>query len=171
MRRKFLILCIFCVMTKTIIGQALKVGQVFEDGIIAHINKDGKSGLLVTEYNILNTAITWNEAAKTINEIGSWGGLNVVWRLPTCQEMQLVYQNLYLTNLMEFILIPEMDLTGARYWVSNHDPKYNRPQQFDFEYGTCELIFYKEPNSDSLHMGTYYWARAVRTFKINSSNN
>lgn len=72
---------------------------------------------------------------------------------------------------MEFILVPQMELTGARFWVSNRDQKQNRPQQFDFEYGTCELTFYKDPDSDSLHIGTHYWARAVRTFKINSSSN
>ena len=40
-------------------------------------------------------------------------------------------------------------------------------QQFDFEYGTCDVVFYKDPDSDLLHMGTHYWARAVRSFKKN----
>lgn len=167
MRSNFLLLFIFFWVTNTIAGQKLRAGQVFEDGIIAHVNKDGKSGLLVTEYNLLNSAITWNEAAKTCNEIGSWSGLNVKWRLPTCQEMQLVYQNLYLTNLLEFALVPEMNITGARFWVTNRDQKYNRPQQFDFEHGTCDIVFYSDPDSELLHMGTHYWARAVRSFKTN----
>jgi hypothetical protein len=168
MSGKFILLWIVCAVTNTITGQILKVGQVFEDGIIAHVNQDGKSGLLVTEYNILNKPITWNEAAKTSNEIGYWSGLNVVWRLPTCYEMQLIHKNLYLTNLMEFALDLEMDPSRQNFWVSDRDSKNNQlPQHFSFDDGTCWVGYYTIPPSDEKYIEKYYLARAVRSFKKN----
>ena len=166
MKKVFFILFV-CLLITTISAQSLRVGQVLEDGIIAHINKDGKSGLLVTEFNLLEKPMIWSDASRMCNKIGSWSGLNVEWRLPTCDELQLIYQSLYLANFMEFKLEPEMNITGPNFWVSDRDKNYSDlPKSFNFENGTCRVLFSKYPDNDQLTVNEHLWVRAVRKFQI-----
>jgi hypothetical protein len=143
-------------------GQNLKIGQEFGGGIIAKLNSDGKSGLIVMTENYDNFML-WSDAMKACNSSTYLGYEN--WRLPTCNEMKIIFNNLYLEGLIEFK--NNEHLVGSIYWVSNKLEEDNSsPMIFDFENGNCS-----ENNQSYTDYYKYFSAkvamvRAVRSFTL-----
>ncbi len=141
-------------------GQDLKIGQYYEDGIIAYLNKDGKSGLLVTNFSLFDKPITYNDAVRNCSLIGNSLDLNKTWRLPTCFEMKLIFENLYLTNILNFNT-EEHNIIGLCFWTSDRNSKHNDyPMTYSFDDGGHCLVVYQFRH-EFRHVE---FARAVRKF-------
>ncbi len=89
------------------------IGQNYGGGIIFHIDETGKHGLIAANHNLNggygnSGMLKWNEAKSKCNKY-SYSGYND-WRLPTKNELILMYDNLHKKRLSVF--------EEASYWSS-----------------------------------------------------
>jgi len=98
----------------TPVAKPLAVGQEHLGGIIAKLNSDGKSGLIVAKQD-LPKQMTWADANKACEDMVVKGTNYdfTDWRLPTKDEMQACNDNLFNVDLGGF--------SQTAYWTStNH---------------------------------------------------
>jgi hypothetical protein len=71
---------------------ALKVGQEHQGGVIAVLNSDGQSGLIIQK-NDMPEIMNWGKATLLC------GRLDVGWRLPTIEELREINKNNHILKL------------------------------------------------------------------------
>ena len=101
--------------------ETLKVGQKYQGGIIAHINSDGKTGLIVAEKWFANK--NWVDAQLSCKTL-SMNGFDD-WRLPNTTELQYIFDNIYLEGIQEFG-------GKTKYWSISEGSYTNQAKCFDF---------------------------------------
>lgn len=119
----------------------LKSGEVFQEGLIVYADENANRGLLCSPLNFFPNS--WEKAKDLC--INYKGGGYDDWRLPTKEELSLIYINLHKKGIGNF--------ANEGYWTSNLN-------SFD---KACYLFFFDGTFSYSKKRNPYY-ARAVRVF-------
>ena len=120
-----------------------RAGEMFQGGIIIYTEADGEHGLLCT-IDDLGKSI-WAEAKKICDDYK--GGGRTDWRLPSKEELELIYKVLYKEKGIK-------NFAAKNYWSSTLS-KTNASWVFDFHSGDA-YDFYNKYNA--------YFVRAVRAF-------
>ncbi len=137
-------------------GKTFEIGQNYGGGIIAYINKTGRHGLIAAEEDQSDHQVSWEDAKALCTKYR--GGGYTDWRLPTKNELNLLYKNLYEKEVGGFI--------GGYYWSSS---VYNADNMWYQNFGA--LAFYN--GSQLIYNGNQFFGsksdldalvRAVRTF-------
>ena len=123
----------------------LKVGDQYQGGIVAYVNSDGKSGLIISDKDI-GVFVDWESAMKLCNEYKS--GKYNDWYLPTKQELSLVFDNSAAIGSFQ------SDSTLFKYWSST---EFSEDKAVYMFLGGDEKYTWK--TADISH-----YARAVRKF-------
>jgi len=84
---------------------ALNIGDEHAGGIIFSLNQTGESGLVCTTFDL--GIRNWADAKAICN---AYDGGNMGWSLPSIAELNLMYDNLHLQELGDFV--------GSAYWSS-----------------------------------------------------
>ena len=94
----------------------MKIGDELNDGIIFHINEDGKSGLIAQKQD-LPGKYNWDNAITACNELGNG------YRLPNKEELNLLYQQMHIIG----------GFANYNYWSSTeYDSNYAWYQSFGY---------------------------------------
>ena len=99
----------------------LKVGDAHLDGIVAVLNADGKSGLIMQKSNI-SMALSWRDANTAIRNLGNG------WRFPTGQECTSMHNN------NSVLKIP-----ATSYWTSSPNGTYGVVYSFSSTHSVCAV--------------------------------
>jgi hypothetical protein len=99
----------------------LKVGDAHLDGIVAVLNADGKSGLIMQISNI-SKALSYKDAYTAITNLGNG------WRFPTVQECTSIHKN------NSVLKIP-----ATSYWTSSPYGTYGFYYSFSFTHSVCAV--------------------------------
>ena len=111
---------------------ALKTGDEFQGGIIFHLDEANEHGLIVSKQDLSATA-DWDEAIKFCTDHRA-GGFDD-WRLPTIDELDLVYKNKdHVGSFVRFSYWSSTEYAGHFAWFQNF---YNGMQDNDFKDNTC----------------------------------
>ncbi len=93
----------------------LKIGDIHEGGIIFYLDITGKHGKLCSTKNMEITnnlgRLNWDTAMSKCEEYSKDGYTD--WYLPSIEELEQIYDNLYLNEYGNF--------TGTFYWSSTED--------------------------------------------------
>lgn len=110
----------------------LKTGDEFQGGIIFHLDKTNGHGLVVSKQDLSATA-DWNEAIQFCTDYRE-GGFDD-WRLPTIDELNLVYKNKdQVGSFVRFSYWSSTEYAGHFAWFQNF---YTGTQDNDFKDNTC----------------------------------
>jgi len=120
-----------------------RAGELLEGGIIIYTEGNGGHGLLCTADDLGKTI--WADAKKTCDDYK--GGGRTDWRLPSKEELELIYRVLYKEKGIK-------NFATKNYWSSTLS-KTNASWVFDFHSGDA-YDFYNKYNA--------YFVRAVRAF-------
>lgn len=119
----------------------LKVGDAHLDGIVAVLNADGKSGLIMQKSN-MSKALSWKDANTAITNLGNG------WRLPTVEECIAIYK-----------INSVLKIRATSYWTSSPYGTIGYVFTFSFQSGkstTNNTISFRGENTHSV--------RAVKPF-------
>ncbi|MEP7164351.1 MAG: DUF1566 domain-containing protein [Ferruginibacter sp.] len=110
----------------------LKTGDEFKGGIIFYLDEEGKCGLIVSKLDLSGTA-DWDEAVQFCNDYRA--GDFDDWRLPTKEELNLLYENKSIVgNYERFSYWSCTEYAEHFAWFQNF---YNGIQDNDFKDNTC----------------------------------
>lgn len=118
--------------------EKIKVGDMAHGGIVFYFDDTGEHGLVCQTEN-LKGDYSWDEAMKAANDIGD------SWRLPTKDELNLMYENLHKKGFGGF---------GSYYYWSSTEYVSNLVWNQNFSNGNQ----YFNGKSNTTHV------RAVRAF-------
>lgn len=118
----------------------LKVGDAHLDGVVAVLNADGKSGLIMQKSN-MPTALNSFDAKNAVANLGTG------WRYPTVQECTSMYKN------NSILKIP-----ATSYWTSSKYGTIGYVFTFNFQNGQST------PNS-TVYLGKGNNTQSVRPVK------
>jgi hypothetical protein len=112
--------------------QHLKIGDEWEGGIIFFLDDTGQHGLIVSPTDLSGTA-DWDEAVQACNEYN--GGNKEDWRLPSIEELQLLYQQkIYAREFERFSYWSATEYATHFAWFLNF---FNGETAEDFKDNTC----------------------------------
>jgi hypothetical protein len=78
-------------------NNTLQIGSLYQGGIIVQLDETGQHGMIMSEADLGSG--DWNHAVLLCNEFSNAGSDD--WRLPTIEELHLIYANKSLTNNFE----------------------------------------------------------------------
>ncbi len=135
--------------TTTAVAKPLAVGQEHLGGIIAKLNSDGKSGIIVAKQD-LPSQMSWADAKKACDDMVVKGTNYdfTDWRLPTKDELQACNDNLFSQNLGGFL--------QTAYWTSTNHSSPESAICFVFSRGSSTSRPYARTSNINV--------RPVRTF-------
>lgn len=129
----------------------LKIGDIYKiegkTGVVWAVSKDGTHGRIIS---LEQTKCKWDEAQQWCSELGEG------WRLPTVQELQMIYElknNQDFNDGIFFADAPEM-MWGQWYWSGE---EYNSTNAWGVHMGGGSTNYYTKG-----HLSSY--ARAVFAF-------
>ncbi|MES2288013.1 MAG: DUF1566 domain-containing protein [Bacteroidota bacterium] len=145
-------------------AQTHKIGENFGGGIVFSITADSLHGLITETIDQSKKACDWNEALIAIQEVQNHseeGKIFNDWRLPTIDELNLIYLNLRIKNLCSTLI--SVCFQGDYYWSSS-DYIYTDPETGDKGYNFAWYLQFSDGKRDWTAMGNANSVRAVRGF-------
>jgi hypothetical protein len=112
----------------------MTVGAEYLDGIIAILNEDGESGLLIQKTD-MDDLLNWEDAKKKCEKLG------IGWRLPTLDEMKIINYNNQFLNLKN------------AYWSGTEFGKFH-----------SWIFIFQQRNGYTSNRIYKYYVRAVKPF-------
>jgi len=110
----------------------LNIGDEFQGGIIFYLDDSNEHGLIVSKQDLSGTA-DWDEAIKFCMDHRAGGFED--WRLPSIEELNLLYLNKDETgNFERFSYWSATEYAQHFAWFQNF---YNGMQENDFKDNTC----------------------------------
>ena len=139
----------------------LKIGDMHEGGLIFYVDASGKHGKLVSAENLERSnnlgRLNWDDAMLKCEEYSEGGHTD--WYLPSIEEMEKIYDRLYLKGFGNF--------TGTFYWSSTEDQDNQSlawVQKFAISEGEDWFGTYYYMETAVLEKDNNRRFRAVRTF-------
>lgn len=138
----FLLFFVICVQIKAQTAvKSFRIGQDYQGGVIAYINSDGKSGIIIQKAN-MPKLYNWIEAKSVCNNLVEQGYDD--WYLPSIDELALMKENKRVLNI-----------SGYTFWSSTENKSNsNLANSYNFSYG---------PNF-SADINSMVHVRAIRKF-------
>lgn len=110
----------------------LNIGDKFQGGIIFYMDELAEHGMIVSANDLSGTA-DWDEAVKYC--LDHRGGGFSDWRLPTMEELDLLYKSKQLVgDFVRFSYWSSTEYAEHFAWFQNF---YNGIQDNDFKDNTC----------------------------------
>lgn len=110
----------------------IKLGEPFQSGIIFYIDETKEHGLIVSTNDLSGTA-DWDEAIQCCIDYHAGGFTD--WRLPSLDELNILYQNKSLAGSFErFSYWSSTEYAEHFAWFQNF---YTGIQDNDFKDNTC----------------------------------
>jgi hypothetical protein len=165
MRAYFFSLFVIVLFENSVQAQTHTIGESFGGGIIFSLSADSIHGLIVETIDQSKSCI-WDDAIIAIKDTANHNKQaqkHTDWRLPTIEELQLVYSNLKVSNLCSTNSSFSVCFESDYYWSSSKYI-YTNPETGDYEYDYANYFKFSDGTIDWTAMGNSVAVRAIREF-------